>query len=104
MGKNLLRASTESILTISMQLRLSKFEACLAVLQIVEKRNNITFSDMHSTTKLRRDQLKDSIDVLLKNLLIAKRTDSNNGVVYSPTERGTRVLSFFGLKMNLVHQ
>ena len=76
----------------------SKLEQCLAVLQAVEKRNRTTFDDTLSTTKLEKDQLSDSLEMLVKTSLITKLTNANNSpVTYSCTERGSNVLRFFGL-------
>ena len=76
----------------------SKLEQCLALLQVVEKRNQISFDDMLSTTKFGQDQLGDSLELLVKTSLITMMMSANNvPVAYSSTERGINVLRFFGL-------
>ena len=93
-GQNILCTSPVSTLTISM--RLSKLEACLAVLKVMEKRNRITLDYLLLATKLGKGQLEGSLDILVENNLVTKRINLNKKITYNSTYRGTVVLSFFG--------
>jgi len=65
------------------------------VLKVLEKKPQSTFDDLLQDTKLERNQLEYSLDLLAENLLVREQTNLNNKIVYSATERGSRVLSFF---------
>ena len=75
----------------------SKLQTCLHVLKVLEKKPQSTFDDLLQDTKLERNQLEYSLDLLAENLLVREQTNLNNKIVYSATERGSRVLSFFSI-------
>ena len=78
-------------------MRFSKLKACLAVLQVVTKKERTTLEDIVSHTKIERSQVESSLDLLMKNQLILKFTNLNNSISYTSTERGHKILSFFGI-------
>lgn len=77
---------------------ISKLERCLAVLQVAEKRDHMTYNDMLVATKLEKAEFEGSLNLLVKNLIITKQANLNNhDFTYSSTERGYTILRFFGL-------
>ena len=76
---------------------LSKFEACLHVLKAVKKRNLTTYDQLLASTMLGEKELEYSIVLLVENSLIEERANLYNKIIYRVTDRGEKVLSFFGL-------
>jgi hypothetical protein len=78
-------------------MQLSRLKACLDLLQTVKKRDRTTFEYIVSNTNMERAILEASLNLLVKNRLITMLKSLNNKIAYSSTERGNRVLIFFGL-------
>ncbi len=78
-------------------MRLSKLQANLLVLKVVKRRSPTTIDEILGATKLGRIQLELSLETLVENFLVAEQIVIGNATTYKITERGKRVLKFFGI-------